>query len=269
MRYKAEKIAEKIPIVEGNYTLYDIIRILADSQVPIIVVNGSYITIDSIVKILVHNRDKLHEKLSMQPLYFTSQLHVFLKRVSFKNIISKIYVLKDKYAILKADKINIIGGITPRSLFSYFSRYFLLNDMNYFYKWRFRCVVTPNTTIIGILKKMMKFKSNFSAVVFRGKFRGIISSYDIMKFLLSEEILSKIENRKDEYFYETSVVDLFMLYKPAIDIVHINAYKIRHILATYSVLAVLRNGLLEYFVDDNCLINYIRKKLINRWFDAL
>jgi len=269
MRYKSEKIVEKIPVIVSNCTLYDIIDIFVKERVPVVGIGDKYITIDNIVKILVLNRENLHKILFRDVSPFTRKLSVFMKRTSFRNIISKLYGRNEKYMILKADKFNIIGAITPRSLFSYFSKYLLLNDLNYFYYKRFRCVVTPNTTIVGTLRKMNKYNSNFSPMIFKGKFRGIVSSYDIISYLIDEEVINKVNKRKNDYFFETSIADFCGYFVPVIDVMDLNVSKVRKILSKYSVLAIVRNNLLEYFVDDYNLIDYTRQKLIKRWFDEI
>ncbi|RLF04310.1 MAG: hypothetical protein DRJ64_07100 [Thermoprotei archaeon] len=269
MRYRIEKIVEKVPIINNEISMLDAIRVFTEKHIPILVLKDTYITIDRILEMLLHHRENLCDVLLSDVSPYGVKLNAFMKRTSFRNIIMKVSTLSGKYAIVKSDKASILGAITPRSLFSYFKKYLTLNDMRYFLYRNIGNRITPNTSIIGVIKRMLRNKSIFSAVLFRGKFKGVISSYDILSLILEKDTLEKIMEEKYGYYYETSVSYLGYSYDSVIDSKMINTSRLRSILSKYSNVAVVSNESLECFIDDYKLIEYTKKKLVFRWYDRL
>ncbi len=250
---------EEIPTVSRN-SLYDVISEFTRKNVFVINVDGKIVTQDNILKIL---SSKLSfKKIKEAKCQEQTNLPVVNIKSGLRRVIVKMLRERTKYVLVK-DRGEIIGVISPRSLFRALLRGVYESDMRNILRRYGGKFFAPNTTVIGVIKRLDKHGVLCGVSRYKGRFRGIVTTTALFKYLL--EVLEK--GFGEGFYYESSLADIKLDTNAIIIYPQEDFTKFINILSEKGFGAILNEKMnIIHFIDDKGLLNYSIEILSRRVF---
>jgi len=255
MVHNLSSCTEEIAILEEGATNLELIGTLVRKGVLGALIKASppkLLTVDNVASNLLRARS-LKEFLESTPDYKTQKIAP--EGTSLKSLLAN---LKNKYVFVS--RRGAIKGIaTPRSFFRALSEKVRLSHVGRMLTETALPIVVPQTTVLGVLRKMCKRKCIFAVLHSRGKVRGVISIHSVLALLVDEDVLLKVLKKEDDdyYFYSTAC-NLELSKEGIVSSSELSRRKLIETFSKHGYLVISRRGYLSAFFDDVSLLKYVK-----------
>ncbi len=131
-----------------------------------------------------------------------------------------------------------------------------------------RALISPNALLKRAAHLLIKNNVGIIVVRWRGRVRGIISHYDILRILSEKNTLDRVMEGDDEYFLEISCRDVLNSKFSFLELKDLNEHTFKSFVADHGYILVLtdrKSKKLKYFMTDNDIyghfIEYVKKRM--------
>jgi len=247
--------AEEITVLEEGATNLELIEALVKQKTFGAVIEASppkLLTVDNVASGLLRAKN-LKDFLESAPGHRAQK--IVPGETPLKSLVAS---MKGKYVFV-SEKGEVRGIATPRSLFKAFRGRASLSHVGRILTETALPVVVPNTTILGILRRMCKRKCIFAVLHSKGRVRGVISIHNVLAMLVDDEFLPKVLRNEDDYYFYATACNLELDREGIVPSSEFSKRKLVEVLSNHGYLVISRRGYLSAFYDDVSLSEYVKR----------